>query len=173
MGHFPVGNPFAAGPFLLFAHGSGTGLGHAAGYSGFRPHRNVGFHSSLPEGKITVFIRRIDGTANPVFVIAHVPVGHDNGFDIRIDEVGVPAIGIGDTVDIVPATGVETGKMASQCRPDFHQLECCLKLLYQHIGFDGSFGKAQMGFKGGKEPVPESGFFSCLDLGQIQDDGTT
>src|SRR6056297_2891291 len=125
----------------------------------------------LPEGIVAVCIRRIDGTAHPVFVVAHVAVSHDNRFDIRINEVRVPAIGIGDAIDIIPTTGIEAGKMASQCRPDFHQLEGCLKLLYQHIGFDGSHRKAQVGFKGSEQPVPESGFFSRLNLGQIKDDG--
>ncbi|EKD38174.1 MAG: hypothetical protein ACD_75C00839G0001, partial [uncultured bacterium] len=125
--------------------------------------------AALPEGEIAMGIGGVDGTPHPILVVTHVAVGHGNRFDVRMDERGVPATGIGDTVDIVPAAGVETDEMSAESRPDLHQLEGCLKLFHQHVDLDGARPEVQVLLEGGQQPVPEAGFLGGLNLGKIED----
>ena len=80
---------------------------------------DVGFHAALPEGALAELVGRVDGSADAIFVIAHVAVGHGDGVDVRIDELVVPGQGVGDAVDVIPAAGVEADKMPAEGGADF------------------------------------------------------
>ncbi len=165
MGHFPVGNPLAAGTFLLFTYSSGLGFFHAVGDTFCRADRNVWLHTALPQGIVAIEVRRINSAPDTVLVVTHVAVSHDDGLDVGIDEVRVPAVGIGDAVDVIPAAGVEADEMQAECGTYFHELEGLLKLFNQNVNLDGPYIEAEIVFESRQQLVPETGFLGSLDFG--------
>ena len=78
---------------------------------------------ALPKCEMAILIWHVDSTTYAVFIIPHVTVCHRDGFYIRVDEPGIPRHRIGNTVDVIPATGVVANKMHAQGCADFHELE--------------------------------------------------
>ena len=168
--HLPVGHPLAGGTLALLTLGPGHGPLHAGGHALGRAHGDVGFHAALPEGTAAVAIRRVHGPADAILVVAHVAVGHGDGLDVGIDELLVPGQRVRDTVDVVPAAGVEAHEVRGQGGADLHELEALLQLLHQHVALDGAHGQAQVGFQGQDEAVPQGRVLGGLGLGQVDDD---
>ena len=168
--HLPVRHPLAAGSLALLALAAGLRLAHARGDSRFRPDRDVGLHPAFPEGKAAVLIGGVACAAHAVLVRAHVAVGHDDGVDVRVDEVRVPRHRVGDAVDVVPPAGVETDEVPAQGGADLHELEGRLELLDEDVGFDLADRQPEVSFESREDVVPQSRFLGGLDLGQVEND---
>ena len=112
-----------------------------------RADRNVRLHPALPERELAAAIRRVDGAAHAILVVAHVAVGHRDRVDVRIDERRVPRHRVGHAVDVVPAAGVEADEVPAERRADLHQLEARLELLDEHVDLDASLRKLPMRFE--------------------------
>src|SRR4029077_19098974 len=101
--HFPVGDPFAARAFTLFALGPGNGALHAAGDAGFGPNRDIRLHATLPESALSTLVGRVAGAAHAVLIGPHVAIGHRDGVDVGIHEFLLPGQRVGNAVDVIPA----------------------------------------------------------------------
>src|SRR5262249_59290433 len=99
---------------------------HAAADGGLGADRDVGLHPTLPESILAELVRRVAGAAHAVLIGPHVAIGHRNGVDVRVHKFSIPGHRVGDTVDVIPATGVEADEALAKGGADLHQLEACL-----------------------------------------------
>ena len=136
--HLPVRDPFARGALTLLALTAGDGPLHRRLDARLAADRDVGLHAALPQREVAVDVRRVDRPAHPVLVDPHVPVGHRDRVDVGVDESGVPGVGVGDRVDVVPAAGVEADEVDAERGADLHQLKARLDLLDEHVTEDRS-----------------------------------
>ena len=90
--------------------------------------------------------------------------------DVGVDELGVPGVGVGDRVDVVPAAGVEADEVASERGADLHQLKARLDLLDQHVTEDRSALEAEMVLERVEQEIPIGRLGGGLDLRQVQHD---
>src|SRR5690606_10637554 len=104
MYHLPMSYPFSAGAIPLFALCSGQSLLHAGSNSIGGTYRDIRFHPALPESKVPVHVRSVDCPSHTVFIKAHIPVGHGNVLDVRINKLIIPGKGIGYAINIIPPT---------------------------------------------------------------------
>src|SRR5205807_2036572 len=98
----------------------------------------------------------------------HVAIGHRDGIDVRVHEIAVPGYRVGDTVDVVPAAGVEADEVLAESGTDLHQLKASLDLFHEHVNLDGTVGKAKVLFECRQDFAPEGCFLGSLNLGQVQ-----
>jgi hypothetical protein len=159
---------YLAAPIALLALGSRDGALHSCRDAGRRPDGDVRLHAALPERRAALEIRRVHRPAHAVLVVPHVAVGHRDRIDVRIDEGGIPGEGVGDAVDVVPASGVEADEMAAEGGADLHQLEGRLELLDEDVDQDRADGQTEVLLERPQDPVPAGRLAGGLDLRQVE-----
>src|SRR5262249_8992018 len=165
---FPGPPPLPAAPAFFSPPPAGKRLLHACGHSRTGSDRDVRLHPSLPQGIAPLAVRRVHRPARAILVVAHVAISHDDGIDIGVNEFRIPAGRIGNAVDVVPPTGIETDKVRSQGRSNLHELETSFPLLDQHIGLDRPHRHAKVPLHGDEHIVPHGRLLGRLNLRQVQ-----
>ncbi len=160
-------HPLSAGTVAFLALRSRHRFLQTRRYPLLGTHRDVRFHATLPQCKISIEVRRVDRPSHAIFIVAHVSVRHGDVFNVGIDKVLVPGHRIGNTVDIIPASGVESNKVLTKGGAYFHQLVGGLQLLDKYVHQYRPRWKGQVTFECFNEFVPHRCLPGRLDLWKV------